>query len=83
MDITLTIQSIGGMWQVALDRDRLTIGPGDEIDIQIDEIGLSSLHCSIHRQGERVAVEQRDHRGVVNRRDVDGLVSGCLCAGCR
>lgn len=54
MEITLTIQSPGGTRQVTLDRDRLTIGPGDEAHIQVDEIGLSPLHCSIHRQDGRV-----------------------------
>ena len=72
MEITLTIQSPGGTRQVALDRDRLTVGPGDEADIQVDEIGLSSLHCSIHRQNERVWIldESLSRGSLVNGKPV-------------
>jgi hypothetical protein len=72
MEITLTIRSLGLTRQVTLAQDRLTIGPGEEADIRVDGTGLSPLHCSIHRQADKVWVldESLTHESLVNGKPV-------------
>jgi hypothetical protein len=49
-DILFTIQSPQGRQQVSMTRDRLTIGCGNSADVLIDDMSLSAIQCSIHRQ---------------------------------
>ena len=54
IEVTLAIQSLEGFKQVPLTGDRLTIGRGETADLPIEDQGLSRLHASIHREGDRV-----------------------------
>ncbi|HKP86578.1 MAG TPA: FHA domain-containing protein [Blastocatellia bacterium] len=74
MKITLTIQSADGTRQAVLTKDSLTIGRSVSADIHIDDVGLSDLHSSIHRQGEKVWIldENSTNGSYVNRKPVPG-----------
>ena len=54
IEVTLAVQSPEGFKQVPLTGDRLTIGRGETADLPIEDQGLSRLHASIHREGDRV-----------------------------
>jgi hypothetical protein len=54
MELLLNIRSAEGTRQIAVTQDRLTIGRGDTAEVSIRDSGLSRLHASINRQGERV-----------------------------
>jgi hypothetical protein len=53
-EIIFTIQSPQGSREVSLTKDRLTIGRSESADIAIDDMSLSSIQCSIHRQDEKI-----------------------------
>jgi hypothetical protein len=54
MEVTLNIESPEGSRQAAVNEDHLTIGRGEAARIQINDRGLSRLHASIHREGDRI-----------------------------
>ncbi len=54
LEITLTVQSPEGTKQVPVAEGRLTIGRSDKADLCLNDTGLSRLHASIYREGERV-----------------------------
>lgn len=53
-EVSLTIQSPEGTRTVPITSDRLTLGRGDATDVNIADRGLSLLHASIYREGNRV-----------------------------
>jgi pSer/pThr/pTyr-binding forkhead associated (FHA) protein len=53
-EIIFTIQSPQGSQKGSLTKDRLTIGRNESADIAIDDMSLSPVQCSIHRQDEKV-----------------------------
>lgn len=55
-EMILTIQSRAGIRRMSLQKERLTVGQGEAADIQIDDAGLSYLHCGIYRQQDKVWV---------------------------
>lgn len=54
VDVTLTIYSLGDAREVPLTGDRISIGRGDGSDLSINDDGLSRVHATIYREGERV-----------------------------
>ena len=56
MDVTLKIYSATGVDTVPLDGSRLTIGRDTSAGLTVDDDGLSRIHASIHRDGERLWV---------------------------
>ena len=55
-EVKLTIWANGQMQIVPLTAARLTIGRGEQADLQLHEQGLSRLHASLHRNGDQVWV---------------------------
>lgn len=55
-EITLIVNSREGIKKIPLEVNRLTIGRSDEAALVIDDGGLSRLHASINRDGERIWV---------------------------
>lgn len=53
-EVSLTIQSPEGTRTVPITADRLTLGRGGTTDVNIEDRGLSRLHASIYREGDRV-----------------------------
>jgi pSer/pThr/pTyr-binding forkhead associated (FHA) protein len=53
-EVTLTIHSLQGASRVSLAEGRLTIGRGADVDVSIDDDGLSRLHATVYREGDRV-----------------------------
>ncbi|HVG38175.1 MAG TPA: FHA domain-containing protein, partial [Pyrinomonadaceae bacterium] len=54
VDVTLIINSPEGTRQITLPADRLTIGRTELSSVVINDEGLSRLHASINRDGDRV-----------------------------
>jgi pSer/pThr/pTyr-binding forkhead associated (FHA) protein len=54
VEATLTIHSSHGTQQFSLIRQHIVIGRSEEADISLDDRGLSSFDCSIHRQDDRI-----------------------------
>ncbi|MEW6209864.1 MAG: FHA domain-containing protein [Acidobacteriota bacterium] len=53
-EVTLIIHSPQGASRVSLTEGRLTIGRSSDVDLSIDDDGLSRLHATIYREGDRV-----------------------------
>jgi hypothetical protein len=60
MEVMLTIQSPEGTRKLPLAAGHLSIGRGDMADLRINDSGLSRLHASLHREGDRVWVLDED-----------------------
>jgi FHA domain-containing protein/transglycosylase-like protein with SLT domain len=54
MEIWLDIQSREGEKRAPLAGSRVTIGRGEAVDVRLSDAGLSRLHASIHREGDRI-----------------------------
>ncbi len=54
IDVTLTIHTPEGSREVPFAGDRVTIGRTDAATVAINDDGLSRLHASLHREGDRV-----------------------------
>jgi pSer/pThr/pTyr-binding forkhead associated (FHA) protein len=54
VDVTLTIYSLDDARKLPLTSDRVSIGRGDNADLPIDDKGLSRVHATIYREGDRV-----------------------------
>src|ERR1700681_4024083 len=54
LEVKLTIQTPNETREDAIPCDHLTIGRGEQADLAIDDTGLSRVHASIHREGDRV-----------------------------
>jgi len=73
LDVRLTYSNDGGLNEIDLDRDRLTLGRGDA-DRRIEDDGLSRLHATIYREGDHVwIVDENSTNGTfVNGQQVHG-----------
>ncbi len=72
-EVTLIIQSPQGAEKIALARDRLTIGRSPDVDVRIEDDGLSRHHATIYREGDRVwIVDENSTNGCY----VNGAVTG-------
>ena len=56
LEVTLTYSTPEGQQEIAIDRDRTSFGRGSEVDHRFADDGLSRLHASIYRDGDRVWV---------------------------
>lgn len=54
VEVTLTIYSLDDTREVPLSGNRLSIGRSDMADLPINDEGLSRVHATIHREGDRV-----------------------------
>ena len=56
MEIYLTYPTSEGSQEIRFDGEKLTFGRGSDADYRFEDDGLSRLHASIYRDGERVWV---------------------------
>ncbi|HEY2867387.1 MAG TPA: FHA domain-containing protein [Pyrinomonadaceae bacterium] len=56
LDVTLTHSTPQGPEEIAIDRERTTFGRGSEVDHRLADDGLSRLHATVYREGDRVWV---------------------------
>lgn len=56
MEVTLRIYSTDGTREVPLTTNRMTLGRTDAADVVISDSGLSRVHASINRDGDRIWV---------------------------
>lgn len=54
IEVFLTYPTPEGSREIALDSDRISMGRGSDADLRFDDDGLSRLHATIHRDGEKV-----------------------------
>src|SRR5260370_1010349 len=54
LEVKLTIETPNENREYVFDGDHVTIGRGEQADLAIDDTGLSRVHASIHREGDRV-----------------------------
>ena len=54
MDIRLTYSTDDGPQDASIDNERTTFGRGSDVDHRIDDDGLSRLHATVYREGDRV-----------------------------
>jgi hypothetical protein len=54
MEVTLNIYTSGDFKQIVMNSDRLTIGRDPTNTVSLDDDGLSRLHSSVHRDGNRL-----------------------------
>ncbi len=53
----LAVRAAGKTWEVALDRDTLTIGRLPENDLVLDRPGVSRRHARVERRGDGFAIQ--------------------------
>ena len=53
LEVTLTYSTDEGTQTITIDGARTSLGRGD-VDVRIDDDGLSRLHATIYREGDRV-----------------------------
>lgn len=56
MEVSLRIHSVDGTHEVPVSTNRLTLGRTDAADVVIHDPGLSRVHASINRDGDRIWV---------------------------
>lgn len=54
MEVTLRIHSLDGTRELPVGTNRLTLGRTDAADVVIHDNGLSRVHASINREGDRI-----------------------------
>ena len=54
MEVFLTYPTLEGSQEIRFDGEKLTFGRGSEADCRFEDDGLSRLHSTIYRDGERV-----------------------------
>jgi pSer/pThr/pTyr-binding forkhead associated (FHA) protein len=54
LEVFLTYPTPEGSREIALGGDRISMGRGSDADLRFDDDGLSRLHATIHREGEKV-----------------------------
>ena len=54
VEVTLTIYSLDDTRELPLTGDRLSIGRGSAADLMLNDEGLSRVHATIYREGDRV-----------------------------
>ncbi|HEY6329480.1 MAG TPA: FHA domain-containing protein, partial [Blastocatellia bacterium] len=77
-EVALTIVFPGGSRKLKLAEGHLTIGRGDGSDVVIDDAGLSRVHASLHREGDKVWMLDEGSRNgsFINGRAVGS--AGCV-----
>jgi hypothetical protein len=72
MEVNLRIHSLDGIRDIPVSTNRLTLGRTDAADIVIHDSGLSRIHASINRDGDRVwVIDEGSTNGTfVNREPV-------------
>lgn len=57
IDVVLTYPTPEGSREISLDEyGRISFGRGSDADVRVDDDGLSRLHATVHREGERIWV---------------------------
>jgi pSer/pThr/pTyr-binding forkhead associated (FHA) protein len=54
LEAKLTYSTPDGLQEIAIDAERTSFGRGDEVDHHIDDDGLSRLHATVYREGDRL-----------------------------
>ena len=74
IEVTLTYPTPEGSREIVIDRDRTTFGRGSEAEHRFADDGLSRLHATIYRDGDRVwIVDENSSNGTfVNGQRVEG-----------
>ncbi|MGI9035699.1 MAG: FHA domain-containing protein, partial [Pyrinomonadaceae bacterium] len=56
LEVTLTYPTPEGSEEIPLDDSSVSLGRGSDADLRFDDDGLSRLHATIHREGDRIWV---------------------------
>ena len=74
IEVTLTYPTPEGSREIVIDRDRTTFGRGSEAEHRFADDGLSRLHATVYRDGDRVwIVDENSSNGTfVNGQRVAG-----------
>ena len=74
LEVTLTHSTPQGPEEIAIDRERTSFGRGSEADRRFADDGLSRLHATVYREGDRVwVVDENSTNGTfVNGEPVRG-----------
>src|SRR5689334_8493364 len=74
LDVSLTYSTPEGQQQIDIERERTSFGRGSEVDHRFADDGLSRLHASVYREGDRVwVVDENSTNGTsVNGEPVRG-----------
>jgi len=74
LEVTLTYPTPEGSREIVIDRDRTTFGRGSEAEHRFPDDGLSRLHATVYRDGDRVwIVDENSSNGTfVNGQRVAG-----------
>lgn len=54
LDIVLTYPTPDGSQEIPIDRDRISFGRGSDATYRFDDNGLSRLHATLYRDGDRI-----------------------------
>ena len=54
LEVFLIYPTPEGSREIALDGDRISLGRGSDADLRFDDDGLSRLHASVYREGEKI-----------------------------
>src|SRR5690348_15238359 len=54
LEVVLTYSAPDGPQEIVVDRERTSFGRGSEADYRFPDDGLSRLHATIYREGDRV-----------------------------
>src|SRR5829696_7582003 len=73
LDVTLTYPTPEGSKEIPIDGEKISFGRGSEADRRFADDGLSRLHATIYRDGEKVwIVDENSSNGTF----VNGVKSG-------
>src|SRR3954453_23132520 len=74
MEVFLTYPTPEGTQKIAIDHERTSFGRGSEADQRFDDGGLSRLHATVYRDGDRIWVtdENSTNGTFVNGQPVSG-----------
>ena len=79
LEVSLTYPTPDGSQEISLEGGRLTFGRGSEADQRFADDGLSRLHATVYRDGDRVSSAREHTGGATVRADVHG--GACEPAG--
>lgn len=74
LDVSLTYPTPDGSREIRVERERTTFGRGSEAELRFEDDGLSRLHATVYRDGDRVwIVDENSSNGTfVNGQRVSG-----------
>ena len=74
LDVILTYPTPEGTKEIRIDAERTSFGRGSDADVRFPDQGLSRLHATVYREGDRVwIVDENSSNGTfVNGRSVAG-----------